>query len=233
MGRPFPLDVRAAIFDFDETIVDLERQHHASTAAVCEELGADYMHMPASFRHSSGLRISDEMRTMRDAFGWPHSIDELMAIRQRHFERLCRESEIAPLPGVEEVVYALQGRGLRLAIASSAVGNAIDMLLRRMQLRDCFALIVDGSDVKNAKPDPEPYLVTAARLHVAPAQCLVFEDSRVGVLSAIAAGTYCVAVRNPQAKERQELDAADMVLKSMLEFDPRWIRGDDAESSTS
>jgi HAD superfamily hydrolase (TIGR01509 family) len=220
---PLPPCIRAAIFDFDETIVDLEQQHHASTAAICEELGADYMQMPASFRHSSGLRITDEVRHLREAFGWSQSVDELMEIRQRHFARLCRESDVRPLPGVEAVVRALHGRGLRLAITSSAVGDAIDALLRRMQLREFFELIIDGSDVVNAKPDPEPYLVTARRLELPVTQCIVFEDSQVGTLSAKAAGIFCVGVRNPRAKARQELDAADLVLDGMTEFDVSWI----------
>ncbi|MFN2441281.1 MAG: HAD family hydrolase, partial [Thermoanaerobaculia bacterium] len=93
----------------------------------------------------------------------------------------------------------------------------------RAGLREKFALIVDGSEVVNAKPHPEPYLVTARKLGISPADCVVFEDSGIGVASAKSAGAYCVAVRNPNSKRHQDLDAADLVLDSLLGFDVQRI----------
>ena len=117
-----------------------------------------------------------------------------------------------------DVVRLLRERGLRLAIASSAVGDEIDEILRRLGVRDAFELIVDGAQVSRAKPDPEAYVVAAKKLGVAPERCIVFEDSQVGVAAAKRAGAYCVAVRNPHAHFRQDLSEADVVLDSMCEF---------------
>ena len=122
------------------------------------------------------------------------------------------------MPCVDVVVRALRGRGLRLAIASSAVSDEIDEILRRLKIRDAFELIVDGAQVARAKPDPEAYLVAARQLGVAPERCIVFEDSHVGVAAAKRAGAYCVAVRNQHAHFPQDLSAADEVLESMCEF---------------
>jgi HAD superfamily hydrolase (TIGR01509 family) len=116
-------------------------------------------------------------------------------------------------------VRALDRRGLALAVTSSAVGAEIDAILRRLQLRDAFALIVDGSQVARAKPAPEAYLVTANKLGVAPRDCVVFEDSHVGVLAAKAAQMTCIAVRSHAARMRQDLAAADVVLESFCEID--------------
>lgn len=208
----------AAIFDFDETMIELEAQHTAASEALCRELGGDYRALPESFRLSSGRRILDEVREMREQFGWNRSLEELMAIRQRHFRDACRAAELRLLPCVADVVRALRERGLRLAIASSAVGDEIDEILRRLGIRDAFELIVDGAQVAHAKPDPEAYLVTAAKLGVAPERCIVFEDSYVGVLAAKRAGAYCVAVRNPHAHFPQDLSEADVVWESMCDF---------------
>lgn len=213
--------IAAAIFDFDETIIDLEPQHSAADVALCREQGDDYFLLPESYRFGSGTRIIDDVREMRAFFGWAASEEELFAIRQRYFDAACREAELLLLPGVEETIRALHARGITLAVTSSAVGDAIDAILRRLGLRDYFALIVDGSDVTRGKPDPEPYLVTAQKLGVAPAACIVFEDSEVGVLSARRAGMYCVGVRNPHAKSEQDLSAANVVVASMDE----WLRG--------
>ena len=208
----------AAIFDFDETMIELEAQHSAASEALCYEMGSDYYALPDSFRLSSGRRILDEVRDLREHFGWTRPIEELMAIRQHHFREACRNSELQLMPCVADVVRALRGRGLRLAIASSAVGDEIDEILRRLNVRGTFELIVDGAQVTHAKPHPEAYLVTAETLGVAPERCIVFEDSHVGVAAAKRAGMTCIAVRNPRALQWQDLSEADRVVTSFEEL---------------
>ena len=231
---------RAALFDFDETMVDLEAQHDAAHRALCRELGSDYEKLPESFRFGSGRRIVDDITEMRAFFGWGKPPEELWAIRHRHFlEALGGEAPgrlsghhpgartesprhtgagILLMPGVERVVRELHARGVTLAITTSAAGDAVDLLLKRFGIRELFALIVDGSEVAHGKPDPAGYLLTAGKLGVAPGDCVVFEDSHVGVLAARAAGMFCVAVRNPRARIHQELSVADLVLDSFNEL---------------
>jgi HAD superfamily hydrolase (TIGR01509 family) len=208
----------AAIFDFDETIVDLEPQHTGASAALCQELGDDYQRMPESWRRGSGRRVVDDVRDLRAFFGWEEGFDELFAMRQRHFDELCRTADLELLPGVERTIRSLCAQGLVLAVTSSAVGSSIDALLRRFGLRELFTVIIDGSHVQRGKPDPEAYLLTAEKLGIAPRDCVVFEDSEVGVASANAAGMFSVAIRNPHAQQRQNLDAADVVLESFEEL---------------
>lgn len=207
------------IFDFDETIIDLEPQHTAAYAALCRAQGSDYEAMPESFRKGSGRRIIDDVREMRAHFGWMASEEELFALRQRLFDDICRSSDLEPMDGVREAVDAIRATGLPMAITSSAVRSSIEEILERLGMRDAFGLIVDGSEVVHGKPDPEAYLVTARRLGVAPAGCLVFEDSHVGVVAAKRAGMVCVAVRNPRAQTRQDLSAADVIVESLRELD--------------
>ena len=209
---------RAAIFDFDETMIDLERQHHAAHRLLCQEMGSDYGALPESFRTASGNRIIDDIRDMRAFFGWEASEEELFARRHEHFLRECRTAPLELMPGVERVVRALHEQGVVLAVTSSAVGDAIEEILRRFRLRDLFAVIVDGSEVTHGKPHPEAYLVTARKLGVAPAECIVFEDSHVGVAAAKRAGMTCIAVRNPRALRWQDLSEADRVVTSFEEL---------------
>jgi HAD superfamily hydrolase (TIGR01509 family) len=225
MPRPkdFPARTAAALFDFDETMIDLEAQHDAAHRALCVEMGNDYDALPASFRFGSGRRVVDDIAEMRRFFGWTMPQDELYARRHRHFLRALRSSALSLMPGVERVVRALHFRRLLLAVTTSADAGAVRELLERFLLLDCFEAIVGGSEVARGKPDPEAYLVTARKLGVVPDECIVFEDSRVGVLAAKNAGMYCVAVRNPNAREHQDLSAADLVLASFEELEPAWV----------
>ncbi|MGH9458253.1 MAG: HAD family hydrolase [Thermoanaerobaculia bacterium] len=212
-------DIQAFILDFDETMIDLEPQHATADTALCRAMGSDYATLPEEYRTASGRRVIDDIREMREYFGWDESLEDLERRRRRLFDDACASSELALLPGVERVVRELHATGLPLAITSSAVRSSIEAILERLALREPFALIVDGSEVARPKPDPEPYRLTARRLGVEPQHCLVFEDSAIGVAAAKAAGMSCIAVRNPKAKRRQDLDAADRVVDSFDEID--------------
>ena len=207
----------AAIFDFDETIIDLEPQHTAAHAALCRGLGDDYDQMPESFRTGSGRRIIDDIREMRAHFRWTASEEELFEKRRQHFDAICATADLEAMEGVKEMIEEVQTWEIPMAITSSAVASSIDTILRRLGLRDAFTLIVDGSEVTHGKPDPEAYLLTARKLGVDAAACVVFEDSHVGVVAAKRAGMFCVAVRNPKALQRQDLSPADIVVDSMRE----------------
>ncbi len=215
----------AFIFDFDETIIDLEPQHTAAYEALCRAYGADYQQMPESFRKGSGRRIIDDIRDLREHFGWTQFEEELFAERQEIFDAVCREAPLEPMAGVAATIRELQTRNVPLAITSSSVRSSIEAILERLQLRDAFTLIVDGSEVVHGKPDPEAYLLTARKLGVDPAECVVFEDSHVGVVAAKRAGMYCIAVRNPRAQTLQDLSAADVIVDSMAELNLSVLAG--------
>ena len=222
--RNFPQRVEAAIFDFDETMIDLERQHTAASRRLCEAMGADYQDTTFEFRSWSGRRVIDDVRELRSLFGWERSVEDLLAERQRYFdEEIAAATDLELMQGVRTMITALQERGVTLAIASSAVRSSIENVLERFQLLSSFEVIVDGSEVERGKPDPQAYLVTAGRLGVDPAQCVVFEDAAVGVRAAKGAGMYCIAVRNLNARTFQDLSPADLIVSSFDEIDADWF----------
>lgn len=209
----------AAIFDFDETMVLLEEQHSAAAASLAREKGDDYGRMPESFRHRSGHRVIDDVDEMRRFFGWPDDLEALYARRLELFMVECRAHPVTLLPGVAGAIEALGRRGMPLGIASSGQRPSIEEMLVSMGIRERFRAIVGGEDVDRGKPDPEPYLKAAAALGVAPSQCLVFEDSSVGVTAAKRSGAVCVAVRNRHARTPQNLDSADLVIDGFPALD--------------
>lgn len=222
--RNFPRRVEAAIFDFDETMINLERQHTAASTRLCAAMGSRYEDTSVEFRTWSGRRLIDEVRELRTRFGWQRSVEDLLAERQRYFdEEIAASDGLELMPGVRRMVTALHAREITLAITSSAVRSSIETVLERFGLLSFFEAIVDGSEVERGKPDPQAYLVTAGRLGVDPAQCVVFEDAAVGVRAAKGAGMYCIAVRNPNAQMFQDLTPADAIVASFDELDPDWF----------
>jgi HAD superfamily hydrolase (TIGR01509 family) len=101
-------------------------------------------------------------------------------------------TELTVLPGVRELLQALDAAGIPQALVSSSYRVLVDSVLAH-DFRS-FATTLAGDEVLHGKPHPEPYLTTATRLGVDPRQCVVLEDSGAGVLSAEAAGCAVVAV---------------------------------------
>lgn len=213
--------IRAAIFDFDELLINLQPLHFAADRAALADLGHDYDMLPASLRlGGSGRRISELQAEMRAHFGIAEPLAAMMARRQRHFLAALRAAPALPaMPGAVAAVTALHAAGYPLAVASSGIREYIALVLDRLGVADRFTVVVTGEDVTHGKPHPEPYRVVAARLGIPPAQCVVFEDAAVGVAAAKAAGMRCIAVPNPQTTLPQDLTAADLVLPSLTAFD--------------
>jgi beta-phosphoglucomutase len=99
------------------------------------------------------------------------------------------------LPGAIDYVAKSRARGLTLAVATSADRRKAEGNLREIGLpQSAFDAIVTGTGVRRKKPDPEIFLLAAARLNLSPAECLVVEDAFNGVTAARAAGCRCLAV---------------------------------------
>jgi beta-phosphoglucomutase-like phosphatase (HAD superfamily) len=85
-----------------------------------------------------------------------------------------------------------------------------------------FAAVVSSEEVARGKPAPDVYLEAARRLGVAPAACVAVEDSRSGILAALAGGMRCVAVPNRHFPPSGEVVArADLVLGAIGELTPQ------------
>lgn len=107
--------------------------------------------------------------------------------------------------GVREFVTRASNDGIPLALATNAEPPNVEFVLRKAGLNGRFLEVVDGHQVENPKPSPDIYLEASKRLGVAPANCIVFEDSPGGMKAALAAGARLVAVlttmdRAPEAR---------------------------------
>ncbi len=216
------MTLRAALFDFDETLINLQAHHFAAERAMLAAYGYRYDALPDDLlRGTSGRRIVDILADIRNHFGITEPVAAMLAARQAHFLNALRDApELPPLPGAVEAVRTLHAAGYTLAIVTSGIREYVTLVLDRLGIAGYFTLIVTGADVTHAKPHPEPYQIAAARLGIAPAECVVFEDAAIGVAAAKAAGMRCIAVPNPDALLPQDLAAADLVLPSLTQFSP-------------
>jgi HAD superfamily hydrolase (TIGR01509 family) len=105
---------------------------------------------------------------------------------------LLTSRPVDPLPGARELLAEVAEAGLPYALVTSSERPVMEAVLGRLQVR--FPVTVCGDDVSHSKPDPEPYLLAAAKVGADPRQCVALEDSPNGVAAAEAAGCVTVAV---------------------------------------
>ena len=114
--------------------------------------------------------------------------------KEAHYRELVRIKGLAPLPGASEWVERLLQEGWPQAIASSAPRLNVEAVLDALHLRKWFQATVSAEDVQAGKPDPEVFLVAAARLNSPPGICIVVEDAGAGVEAARRGGMLSIGV---------------------------------------
>ncbi|XP_062153580.1 bifunctional riboflavin kinase/FMN phosphatase-like isoform X2 [Alnus glutinosa] len=124
-----------------------------------------------------------------------------------------------PLPGANRLIKHLHKHGVPFALASNSLQEYIDAKISHQRgWKEYFSVILGSDQVKSGKPSPYLFEEAAKRMGVDAAQCLVIEDSLVGVRAANAAKMKVVAV--PPHSEADCSSLADSVLHSLLEFQP-------------
>ena len=209
------------IWDMDGVIVDSARAHYESWRDTFAARGVTYTE--EQFGRYFGARDDYTIRHVIE-----HASDEDVRSIEEEKERRFREAAkrgISDLPGVIKLLDVLREGGFRMALGTSAPLENYRAVAPLLGLEKYFSTIVTGDDVTHGKPDPEIYLIAAERLGADSADCMVFEDSPLGVEAALRAGMKCVAVTNTH--EAASLKNANRVVSSMEQLDLieliRWI----------
>jgi beta-phosphoglucomutase-like phosphatase (HAD superfamily) len=187
------ITARALLFDMDGLMVDSEPLWFEVERDFARAHGGDWTHELAASGIGKGL--DHTLRTMHASFGLP--IDRVAHEKEIVERFLARAHTIAVKTGCREFLAAARGV-VPMAAASSSVRRLVHGVLEGLDLAPSFDVIVSGDDVVNPKPAPDIFLEAARRLGVAPAECVVLEDSLAGTTAAHAAGMHVIAVPERQ-----------------------------------
>jgi HAD superfamily hydrolase (TIGR01509 family) len=188
-------DFRAYLFDCDGTIVDSMPLHYIAWKTALAEWNCVY---PEDIFYSWGGKPTREIISDLNAMNGLQMPVEAVAIRKEalYFELLPR---LEAIPEVMEIIEAEQGR-IPFAVVSGGRHDSVERTLAVLGLVERFETIVGAEDYVNSKPAPDGFLLAAERLGVAPENCLVFEDTDLGIAAATAAGMASVKVASPQER---------------------------------
>ena len=199
----------AVIWDMDGVIADTAPYHFKAWQTVFPGRGAIFT--IADFRHHFGQRDDTIIRDTISGL----SDEEVYAIADEKEAAFRREAarKVKALPGAVELVKRLHQHEVRMAIASSAPIENIELITARLGIVSYFQAIVWGREVAEGKPSPLGFLLAARRLAVTPKDCLVIEDAVAGVAAAKRAEMKCLAVTNNHSRE--SLSEADLIVDSL------------------
>jgi beta-phosphoglucomutase-like phosphatase (HAD superfamily) len=187
---PLPAgDFAAYLFDCDGTIADSMPVHYVAWQAALAEWGCELSE--ELFYRWAGRSIAAIVADLNEQQGLAMPV-ELVA--QRH-EALFGDllPTVAAVPEVLEHIEDGYGR-IPMAVVSGGTRDSVTASLTALGLLDRFDVLVCAGDYDRGKPDPEPFLLAARLLNVAPHACVVFEDADAGVAAAVAAGMSVVRV---------------------------------------
>jgi HAD superfamily hydrolase (TIGR01509 family) len=218
---------KALIFDCDGVLGDTEQFGHLPAFnRMWRELGVPWEWSVAEYGRK--LKIGGGKERMLSLFdepaflaAWPAARREMVAEWHKRksaiYKEIIASGRIPPRPGVKRISEEALASGWTLAVASTSAPESVEAVLRHAvgeATAARFSLLLAGDCVKAKKPAPDIYLLAAEKLAVAPARCVVVEDSNNGLLAAVAAGMKCVVTVSGYTKE-EDFTGAAIVLSSL------------------
>jgi len=202
--------LEAAIWDMDGVIADTAPYHFKAWREVFQKRGVNFTE--EDFKRNFGQRNDTIIRNTLGGSISPSEVDVVASEKEENFRRRIGQN-VKPLPGAVELIRLLKERGVKIAIASSAPVENIQLVSRRLGINNYFQAIVWGREVIEGKPSPQGFLLAAKKLEVEPKNCVVLEDAIAGVTAAKRAGMKCLAVTNTHS--RMSLMEADLVVDTL------------------
>ncbi|MGA3263839.1 MAG: HAD-IA family hydrolase [Terracidiphilus sp.] len=180
---------RAYLFDCDGTIADSMPLHYIAWKKALGEWGCDFDE--EHFYSWGGKPAVEIIFTLNRMKGLEMPVETVGRRKEGLYYKLL--PQLKPIPEVLEHIEAQHGR-IPMAVVSGSSRESVVCSLTTLGLLDRFETIVAAEDYKNAKPAPDAFLRAAENLGVAPRDCLVFEDTPLGIQAATAAGMASIMV---------------------------------------
>jgi beta-phosphoglucomutase family hydrolase len=185
-------EFRAYLFDCDGTIVDSMPLHYIAWKKALGEWNCRFEE--ELFYAWGGRPVKEIIAALNEMQGLQMPVDELARRKELLYFEL--EEELKAIPEVIEHIEAKHGH-IPLAVVSGSRRKSVLHSLSALGLVDKFDVLVCAEDYARGKPAPDCFLTAAERLGVEPKDCLVFEDTDMGIEAASAAGMSWVRVPTP------------------------------------
>lgn len=208
--------IKAVIFDMDGLLIDSEPFWQEAEINVFGNIN-----IPLTLemkQETTGLRVNEVVEYWFAKY--PQGNNTVEKVSEDIMKEMINLLKLKgkAMDGVEEIIKFFSQKNIPMAIASSSFSIIIDTALTKLGIKDKFQVIYSAENEKYGKPHPGVYIKTAEMMGVAPSECLAFEDSPNGVLSAKSAKMKCVAVPDIHLRGNKVYNIADLTVESLKDF---------------
>ena len=208
------------IFDLDGTILKNEVVYAKVFSEILQKYGVTGDKFDETHPHITGVGLEVNWTRLKEKFELAPTVTVLKHETQASY--LAKMNEVEVAPGFVELVEALREEGIGIGLATSNEWWVVEDELEDLDLQKYFDAIVTVEEVMQPKPAPDLFLEVARKLGAEYAECVVIEDSVVGIKAALAADMVGVAITSNFTPE-EEFDGASWVVSSMEEINPKLL----------
>ena len=208
--------IKAVIFDFDGIIIESEPLWVEAEIAVFKTVGV--VLTPERCRQTTGLNTQDTLQYWYNIYPWTGKS------KFQLYKEILEAMEILIIDRVDlkdgflDVLQLFVDMKMPLAVASASPLKLITTALKKFHLFEYFKIVNSGEKEEFGKPHPALYMGAAGKLGIDPVNCLAFEDSFNGAISAKAARMKLVAVPDKYDFKSTRFDFADLKIASLKDF---------------
>jgi sugar-phosphatase len=208
--------INTVIFDMDGLLVDSEPYWQEAGIEYLKEFGVSLT--LDEYYVTTGLRTKEWLEYWFAHFGidMKHANDAGPKIESLAVEKILESAR--QMPGVFEVLSLFENKGFAIGLATSSSHRLIDVIVDKLDIRSFFKAFSSAEHLEYSKPHPEVYLNCADKLGALATECICFEDSFNGMISAKAARMKCVVVPEPSFYNQSKWAAADLKIPSLIHF---------------
>jgi HAD superfamily hydrolase (TIGR01509 family) len=225
-GRMSDAPIRAVVMDMDGLMLDTEGMSRIAWLRTLAEWGLSIAE--EQYLQLIGLTVADVGKIMRGWYGAGIPFDAIYARKLALVDEIIASEGIPKKTGLGAFLAAADALGLRKAVATSTGRERAIHKLNISGLPGVFDVVAGGDEVARGKPAPDLFLLAAERLGIPPMECLAFEDSDPGVLSARDAGMRVVIIPDQKPPSPEAAATAWRIVASLAIAAQRladWVHG--------
>lgn len=212
--------IKAVLFDMDGILYDSECWYLEGTIDQLRQFG--YTGTDEAVYQTIGLDMEHNYDLLEKLLDYKVPRDTIIKSNEKYFNVLHPlDYRAIMFPGLDEELRKIRAMGIRTAVCSASPMDIIENSLVAMGIRDLFDFIETVENVKRPKPAGDIYELGARELGVDKADCIVYEDSTLGIEAGKRAGIFTVA--REDKRYNQDQSHADLIVKDIQEL-TEWIR---------
>jgi len=219
------MKLKGVIFDLDGVVVDTVPLHFKAWKQMFEEYGKTFSFEDYKKKVDGIPRIDGARAILSDLSD--RKLRKAAEKKQKYYLGFLNQKGVKVYQDTLELTKKLREKGAKIAVISSS--KNCRYVLRKAGVNKFIDVIIDGNEITKGKPDPQIFLIALQRLGLKPNECIVFEDSKLGVSASKSANIFTIGV--DRYEDPQRFTGVDLIIKNLSELSGKekwgwWISGE-------